>query len=240
MKSFYLRNIYVGYDVSPKVAEKRKAIVFLLGLPGSPKEYEVFQYFKSQGFDIFLPRYEGTWESKGEFLGLPPSVAIDELVVALKSGITLADANIYKSNNVFVLGASFGGGVSLTLKNSEIIKAVCALSPVISFKNVNKIETLGAYLSTQEKDNYRFSYTQWGKLISDSLYSPITDMSILPGNVLLIAGKNDDQIMYTEIQKFATDKGILNVKIEDAGHITFSKITEGLQEIISGFFNSKI
>jgi esterase/lipase len=240
MKSFYLGNIYVGYDMSPKVAEERKAIIFLLGLPGSPKEYEVFRYFKSKGFDILLPRYEGTWESKGKFLERAPSVAVDELIAALKIGIALSDGNIYKSNNVFVLGASFGGGVSLTLKNSEIVKAVCALSPVISFKNVNKIETLGTYLSTQEEGNYRFTDTQWGKLISDSLYSPITDMSISPSNVLLIAGKSDDQIMYTEIQKFATDNGILNVEIEDAGHITFSRITERLQERISGFFNSKV
>ncbi len=239
MKSFYIGNTYVGYDISPKVDNDRKAIVFLLGLPGSPKEYEMFQYFKLEGFDIFLPRYEGTWESKGEFLERAPSVATEELVAALKSGITLADENIYKSNNVFVLGASFGGGVSLTL-NSESVKAVCALSPVISFKNVNKIETLGTYLSTQEKENYRFVNTQWCKLISDALYSPITDMCISPGNVLLIAGKNDDQIMYTEIQNFATDKGILNIEIEDTGHITFSKITEELQKRISGFFNSKI
>lgn len=239
MKSFYVGNTYVGYDISPKVAEDRKSVVFLLGLPGSPKEYEVFKYFMSEGFDIFLPRYEGTWESKGEFLERAPSIAIDELLSVLKSGVILPDGNIYKSNNVFVLGASFGGGVALVL-NSKNIKAVSALSPVISFKNVSKIETLGTYLGAQEKENYRFKNAQWNKLISDTLYSPSTDMIISPDNVLLMAGKNDEQITYTEIQQFATDKGISNIDVEDTGHITISRITESQQSRILNFFSSKI
>lgn len=225
--------------MSPQVNSDKKAIIFLLGLPGSPKEYEMFQYFKSEGFDIFLPRYEGTWESKGEFLERAPSIAIDDLINTLKKGIVLTDGNVYKSKNIYVLGTSFGGGVSLNVSPKNI-KAVCALSPVISFRNVNKIDTLGTYLSMQEKNNYRFVSTQWDKLISDTLYSPITDMLVSPEDVLLIAGKNDDQISYTEIQEFATKKGISNIDIKDMGHITFSKITKEIQTRISDFFNSKI
>ena len=239
MRSFYVGNIYVEYDISPNAIGERKAIVFLLGLPGSPKEYEVFKYFKAKGFDIFLPRYEGTWESKGEFLKCAPSVAINELLSVLESGVMLNDGNIYKSTNIFVIGTSFGGGVALVL-DARNIKAVSVLSPVISFKNVNKIETLGAYLSTKEKDNYRFVDTQWNKLICDTLYSPLTNMSISPNKVQIIAGKDDDQIMWTEIEQFATDKGISNVDIENTGHITISRINEKQQERILNFFNSKI
>lgn len=239
MKSFCVGNTYVGYSISPKTANESKAIVFLLGLPGSPKEYEVFEYFKSEGFDIFLPRYEGTWESKGEFLERSPSIAVEELLSALQSGVFLEDGQEYKAEHLFVLGASFGGGVSLILR-AKSIKAISALSPVISFNKVKRIESLGTYLTTQEKENYRFRDSQWNELISDVLYSPLRDMSISPDKVLIIAGKDDDQVIYTDIQDFAADKGILNIDIENTGHITISRITKEQCIRISDFFNSKI
>ncbi len=239
MKSFYVGNTYVEYSLSSVTCGPKKAIVFLLGIPGSPKEYEIFENFKSEGYDIFLPRYEGTWESKGEFLERAPSVAIEELLSILQSGILLEDGQNYSADNLFILGASFGGGVSLVLK-TELIKAICALSPVISFKKVERIETLSSYLKAEEKENYRFDQLNWDKLISDSLYSPVRDMSISPDKFLIIAGKNDDQISYTDIEEFAKQKGISNIDIENTGHITFSRVTKDQYLRILNFFKSKI
>ena len=113
----------VFFEYFPSNSSHRKAMVILTGVPGKPKKYDIFERFNQEGFDVFFPRYEGTWESKGNFLSPSPVVAIDSLIEAIHNGITLTGqlkGQVYKSDEVFVLGSSFGGGVALVLQDHSI------------------------------------------------------------------------------------------------------------------------
>ncbi|HEY1037601.1 MAG TPA: hypothetical protein VGE62_03380 [Candidatus Paceibacterota bacterium] len=237
MKGLYVGNQYVEYDLSP-VGQGKKAAIFLLGLPGSPKRYAVFEDFKNDGFDIFLPRYEGTWESKGIFLENSPVQAIDELSSLIHSGLDLGGAT-YAADSIYVMGASFGGGVALSIQDHDFIKGVCALSPVVSFAEVVGIETLGKYLGAAEADHYRFNSDRWGKLISDNLYCPSKLTYLDSTKILILAGEDDDQILAKSVSRYAIDRNIQHEIFASTGHITFSRLTKSMVDLILNFFKQK-
>lgn len=185
--------------------------------------------------DVFFPRYEGTWESKGEFLKRAPSRAIIEFIKALRSGIVLNDKK-YLAQKIFVLGASFGGGVALDIASQNIADKICAISPVISFKRIAGIETLENCLRTAFPRDYRFNPKNWRKLLEDGLWSLDNNKIKNPSNVLIIAGEADDQIKKADVLEFGK-KNKIKISVYSLGHITLSKITEPILEEILGFFS---
>ena len=115
----YDKDLFFTYLLSPK---KRSvgAIVLLDGLPSDPSSKEkLIRKLARRGYDVFFPRYEGAWESRGNFLKRPPGKAIVEFIKALKTGIKIENG-IYQTGRIFVLGASFGGGVALEIAGKDI------------------------------------------------------------------------------------------------------------------------
>ena len=212
-------------------------VVLLSGLPYNPqKEYNVVKNLNADGYDVYVPHYDGTWGSSGSFLKQNPTVSIDDFVKTLTSENNLLTGN-RTYTNIFIIGTSFGGGLALTLKNSRAISAVCVLSPVISYRRVAGIETLSDYLQTECSDTYHFDKKDMQALIADKLISPEKQMVMPKEKVLVFAGENDDQIQPTDIAAFCS---MHNIKLHTVptGHITFSKIDETIYKKLLVFFNA--
>jgi len=149
----------------------------------------------------------------------------------------MLDDKMYSTDNVYIFGSSFGGGVALVLDDTPHLKKVCAVSPVVSYSQVKGIETLGAYLQTNFPNGYRFRPEEWEKLIHDDLYCPLKDTKLPSYKIMIVAGKNDDQIMFSDLKQYAVDNGINNYLVEDTGHITPSRVSQDLFAKIILFFN---
>lgn len=229
-------NIFFEYVLSSTPG--KRAVIVLIGVPAQPKHYNIFDWFTKEGFDVFFPRYEGTWESDGVFLSPSPTAGINQFIESIHKGIMLDD-KMYCTDNVYIFGSSFGGGVALALDDTPHLKKVCAVSPVVSYSQVKGIETLGAYLQTNFPNGYRFRPEEWEKLIHDDLYCPLKETKLPSHKIMLVAGKNDDQIMFSDLKQYAVDKGINNYLVEETGHITPSRVSQDLFAKIILFFNKK-
>lgn len=231
------RNLSFSYLLS-KEKPSKGTVLLLDGLPSNPESKNaLMKKFIDNHFDVFFPRYEGTFESKGEFLKRNPSDAIEEFISKLKNGIDLLDNQQYASSRIFLLGSSFGGAVALDIANRNIVRGVCAVSPVISFRKINKINTLESYLKTQYKNEYRFNSEDWQKLIQDKLWDLSIQNKDKNSDILIIAGKEDDQINVNDIIGFKENKD-MDLSIYDTGHISLSKITEPMLSEILSFYTA--
>lgn len=225
----------IFFEYAPSATPGHKTVVLLCGVPAQPKQYAVIEWFANAGFDVFFPRYEGTWESDGVFLSPSPIVGINTLIDSIHTGLMLNDAE-YRSEEVYVFGASFGGGVALALDDAPYLKKVCAVSPVVSYAQVKGIETLGAHLKSAFPNDYRFDMAEWEKLVRDELYCPLRETKPPATKIMVVAGKDDDQIMADDLKQYAGEKGIKYL-LEDTGHITPSRVSENLFAKILTFFN---
>lgn len=230
MKNSKYKNIYFTYLFSK--GSSKGAIILLDGIPSNPSSKEsLMEDLSEKGYDVFFPRYEGTLESKGTFLERSPSEPIGEFIDSLKNGDIFEEE--YKPSKIFLLGSSFGGMVSLNLADKTSIDKICVVSPVVSFKEVNGIETLGDYLAKERSKEYRFNSSDWEKLISDSIIN-LKELKS-SSDILIIGGKNDGQINEETLAEFSKDKEIL-FKSLDLGHISLSKIpSDTLSEILDFF-----
>ncbi len=234
INSSQYKNLFFEYSISEE-SESKAAIILLDGLPSKPhSKKEIIQKLSKKGFDIFFPRYEGTWESKGTFLENPPSKPIIEFIQKLKKGIKIKNKE-YQNNNIFIIGASFGGGVALDISTKETHIKICVLSPVISFRKIPSLETLETYLREAHKNDYRFDSNQWKKLLEDKIWNLDKDEIKIPSKVWIGIGKDDDQIKEKEVIEFAK-KNNIKIKVYDFGHITLSKINEEMLKEIINFF----
>lgn len=215
---------------------RNKTLVLLNGLPGKPKDYEVISKFNSFGFDVFLLEYEGTWNSSGKFLITHPALAIDGFMQSIVKGINISEKQQYKTEHIYVIGSGFGGWVGLSLSDSDYIKKVCLLSPVITFKRVKNIDTLGDYLKTNFPIEYRFEFSDWLLLVNDKLIKNNDISTLKPEKVMIISGSIDDQIDINEIIEFSKIRN-LKLLIENTGHITLSRISEEILIKIMSFFD---
>lgn len=235
MKIITFNNLNLSFYPS-SVGFQDKTILFLPGIPSKPREYEAVAKFNSLGYDVFIPEYEGTWNSSGIFLDRHPAYSIDQLISKISEGLRFNEFN-YTSKNIYILGSSFGGWVALALENRPEIKKVCLLSPVIKFKNVNGISTLASYLKEQFANEYRFVDKNWTALINDEMLIQRKDLQDLTHKIMIIAGELDDQINAHEIEKFSKCNNINNYYVDKVGHITFSKITNSQFDRIVKFFS---
>lgn len=235
IKSSNHQNTYFTYLLTSN-HRSRGTVILLDGIPGKPtSKEELMRVLVNKGFDVFFPRYEGTWESEGEFLKVKPSQAITNFLNEIKTGIQL-EGRKYESVKLFILATSFGGAIALDIASENIVNKICVVSPVISFSKVIGITTLEKHLNSTYPNEYRFSTKNWQRLIQDELWN--LDNNEIKNNkdILIILGKNDDQIQEIDILNFAKEKNI-KTTIYDSGHITLSKITEQMSQEIVDFFS---
>lgn len=224
-------NLFFSYILSQNKSPKG-TIILLDGLPSNPISKNKLMQELSNNYDVFFPRYEGTWESKGTFLERAPSESIIEFIQALRKSLKLENKR-YLPKKIFLLGASFGGGVALDIATKCKVDKICAVSPVISFKRINGIETLEDYLRKEQK--YNFNSNDWKRLLDDKIWNLNESRISNNSDIWIIIGKNDNQISEKEVVEFCKRKNIQN-QILDLGHITLSKIPEStLVEIINFF-----
>ncbi len=236
IKSTYFNNLHTNYIFSKKYS--RGAVILLDGMPSDPDSKKCLMgNISSNHFDVFFPTYEGTWQSKGTFLTSPPSKSIIEFVNQLYAGIKI-HSNNYKTTKVFILGSSFGGGVGLDIAKYNLVDKVCVTSPVIKFKKVENIATLEDFMINAHRKNYHFNHEDWNALVNDRLWNLDHTSYKKPENILVIAGKKDNQVKSNDISDFC-QKHHINIVWQSTSHITLSKIPPTTLRHILHFFSKQ-
>ncbi len=208
----------------------KKAIILLPGLPEYPCHKSLLRRFSALGVDAYLPRYEGTFESDGDFLSKNLADSIKNFILSIK------EQKEYKK--IFILSTSFGGAVSLSLPQEVFTKSV-HLSPVVKFSEIKPILTgLDGYLKKNFKYLYRFDDEAWELLLKDKILYPLKNKKNLsPTKNLILLGDKDTAIN-TPVKEYY--KGFKVKTFKNIKHINFTSVLDSnllFNEVCSFLFS---
>lgn len=220
-------------------AESQATIILCDGLPSVPKQREVMATLQSRGYDVFFPRYRGTWESDGEFLAQPPTEDIAEIITLIKAGSVteLYGSQQFKINpKVYLVGSSWGGSVVLGLADHPGVDKIVALSPIVNFltHGINgqgqDLHWLKGFVRQAFNQAYRFRDENWEQMLAGKLFNPLS--SIRAGLVTVVYDEGDLGVGSKEIETYCSKSGARTIKVVNLGHLSFSKIPDGLWDDI--------
>lgn len=222
-KRINLEGMIVEYSLA--ASEGRKTVVLLDGLPSVPDQKYIMKELIKREYDVFFPRYLGTWESEGDFLSHNPAEDIEKLIGKLSLGVNIDDTE-YKSNEIYVLATSFGGSVALTLPDLDKVCSIITLSPVIDYTKLD-IKGLGEFLKKSFPGAYRFEQSNWDLLSSGHLIEPLL-YSMNSDKHFILGGENDPEVSSQMLREFADSKKVPLKIYSDQSHMSFSALKNDL------------
>ena len=165
LKAYY-GDIFFEFLVYP---DRRDSIIILPGFPSSNVMDEIIYFLHEKGFNVFVPRYRGSYQSKGQFLRKNPIIDLINFIDQLKKGKAISlwdDSRIsFETNQIFVFGGSFGGSMALALTaSSKEISKVVSVSPIWDFKKHNKqsneqnLDKMTNFVKRAYKNLYRYQF----------------------------------------------------------------------------------
>ncbi len=167
----------------PLRPRKRQRVIILCdGMPGIPRKKPLAEWLAQKGYWVFYPRYRGAWESGGEFLERSPHEDILDVVDGLKRPVREAafgETFDVRSDEIFVIGGSFGGAAAILCSLDRRVKRVIANCPVVDWsilRSALQAETsnpsYAAYIREAFGQGYRLSEKNWKKLYSGTFFNP--------------------------------------------------------------------
>jgi len=236
-------NFVVYYEFSEDIVSKRSkapAIVFLNGMPRPSGIEKIATHFVDAGYIFFNVYYPGYWEGRDtlKFSELPEKVS--ELGKFLKEGQAKDIINggelPFSASELYLIGSSFGGTVSLTVADG-IFEKIIAVSPLVDFsKHQAIIDDLFVKLDFFSPV-IRLSYdAEEAKSDFDLLDPASREFLPLAKNTLIIADKYDPQIHFeqvcdyaekNEIELYATDNSVHGYRL-----LNFNKIKDKIKSYI--------
>lgn len=227
-----INGIICEYFISP---DSDQALVLLEGLPAVPQRVEFINTLRKNGYSVFYPRFRGTWESTGTFLGNSLVEDVLEVATYIHEGFTTGSSK-HKFSSICVLATSFAGAVALSLPKTTHIQKIVSLSPVFDFTKVVGIQTLKTHLRDVFTMAYRFEDSRWNDLLQNKIVAPVSNFDPATASQhLVLAGALDEQISTEGLEAFCKERAV-KVKIyQNVGHISYSRISENVLNDIFSF-----
>lgn len=161
----YADGVYFEFLVAE---EEREAVVLLDGFPSSNDREEEVRLLFENGYNVFYPRYRGTFQSDGLFLETDPSITMSQFLDYVQTGSTrsLWDEQEIRFHNktLHLVSGSFGGAVSLAVAHQPRVDSVLLFSPVWNFGEHDEfyeeqdLDHLTSFVRRAYKNLYRFGF----------------------------------------------------------------------------------
>ena len=229
--------------------KKQRVIVLCDGMPSIPRKQPLAEFLAAKGYWVFYPRYRGAWESGGEFLRRSPHLDILAVVDELRREIReLAFGKRFRvqSEEIFVIGGSFGGAAAILCSLDPRVKKVIANCPVVDWGILRKEErketsnpNYAAYIRSAFGNGYRLSDRNWKKLYGGKFYNPAQHADeIDAGKVMMFHAMDDPYIPYRSVEKFARQTGVKLKLLRRGGHLSTDRIVRKYWKQIHTFLRS--
>ncbi len=209
-------------------------VVFAGGMPQYLDKYHPFvEQMKRLGYNLFVPRYMGTYESSGEFNTENSVKSVESAIELAKSGEGVelfANSKLkWKNERTYLIGFSYGALPSL-LQNLDVDKTLLVCPFVLMQYHLpnssgENVKDTFEFLQRAYPNCYRFNAND---VVEDILK---VELPKLKDNLIVIIGKNDNSIPKEEVNYI---RNLYNIKSleKDGGHSI--KIDDTMLENILG------
>lgn len=196
-------------------------IIYASGLPQYlDKNHPLVQQVLRLGYNLFIPKYPGSYESDG-LLNIDNCVkALDDAKKIVRCGyakeLFSGEKIVWEPAKTFILGFSFGGLPALLSKNDNIDKKVL-VCPFVSF-SFHDTDTAGEKFS-DTLDFIKRAYPNVYRFDKDKLIKNIKNVT-LPAHLknLIVVEAIDDQSIPKEEISFLATKYHCQVLEKPGGH----------------------
>lgn len=133
-KSYY-KDIYFEFAVHE---EKRDTIILLPGFPSYHNLKDKLEFLYNQGYNVFFPRYKGSYQSRGYFLEENPAEYLQEFVDDLMKGSATSMYDMrkfhFEVDKLIIMGICFSGPFACGLASIDSrINKIVLFSPAWDF-----------------------------------------------------------------------------------------------------------
>jgi pimeloyl-ACP methyl ester carboxylesterase len=242
------RQEIVAEFLPPARTRKTQRVIILCdGMPSIPRKQALVEFLAGKGYWVFYPRYRGAWESGGQFLERSPHQDILDVLTELPKGfreLAFGQRFSVSSDEVFVIGGSFGGAAAILASLDARVKAVLANCPVVDWAILEGEEqketsnpNYAAYIREAFGNGYRLSDKNWAKLRSGTFYNPVRRAGEIDGKKLMIVHAQDDPyVPYGVTRRFAQEVGAKFKSVRRGGHLRTEYVVRKYWPEISEFF----
>jgi len=211
------------------VNKSDRVIILAHGITVDKEEDGIFtnlaKKLADNGYNVFRFDFRGHGESEGK----PIDMTINGEIVDLDAAVEYVKKAGYK--NIGLLGASFGGGISVlyTAKNQNKIKALCLWNPCLNYdhcflnptlpwiadrKSHMKKEIEEQGWTTLGSRKYVVGKNLWEEMKTFFPYKELTKIKI---PTVALHDKNDTYVSYEDSEKYLRGVGEL-ITLSGGGH----------------------
>lgn len=227
--------------------KRQRVIVLCDGMPSIPRKQPLAEFLAAKGYWVFYPRYRGAWESGGEFLERSPHEDILDVIGGLQNEFReLAFERRFRvrSDEVFVIGGSFGGAAALLCSLDERVKKVIANCPVVDWSILSREQkketsnpSYAAYIREAFGQAYRISDRNWKKLSNGRFYGPTYHArEITAAKIMMFHAQDDPYVPFQTVVRFANRTGARLKLFHRGGHLSTEMIVRKHWGEIREFF----
>jgi esterase/lipase len=243
----YYKDIYFEFVVHKG---KRDSILILPGFPSYHNLKERMKFFYDKGYNVFFPRYKGSYQSKGYFLEENPLISLKKFVNSLMEGkaISLYDMKEFnfEVKELIVLGICFSGPFSLALSSLDSrINKLILFSPAWDFgfnQKINGSQSLNDTLSFVKrayKNLYRIKFKDLKKKLNS--FKELHYRFYGKNNsfyLLVFIDERDPRNYSSKFKKDFLDKNNLKIIKHRKGHGLKLEIVENYWKEIENFLEN--
>jgi dipeptidyl aminopeptidase/acylaminoacyl peptidase len=244
----FAKEIVAEFLPPARKTKTQRVIILCDGMPSVPRKQPLCTWLAGKGFWVFYPRYRGAWESKGEFLARSPHEDVLDVVSGLSRGfreLAFGQKFSVTPDEVFVIGGSFGGAAALLCSLDPRVRRVIANCPVVDWsvlRESEKAETSNksytAFIREAFGSGYRLKEKNWKKLYAGRFFNPMLHVDAIdPAKVMMFHAKDDPNIPWQSVEKFAKTAGVKLKLLSRGGHVKTEFIVQKFWPQIEKFFN---
>jgi dipeptidyl aminopeptidase/acylaminoacyl peptidase len=244
----FAREIVTEFLPPARNTKTQRAIILCDGMPSVPRKQPLCSWLADKGFWVFYPRYRGAWESDGSLLEESPHEDVLDVISGLGRGfreLTFGQKFSVTPDEVFVIGGSFGGATALMCSLDPRVKRVIANCPVVDWSTLRESEkaetsnpNYAAYIREAFGNGYRLSGKNWKKLYTGKFFNPMHHADeIDPKKVMMFHAKDDPNIPWQSVEKFAKKTGVKLKLLARGGHLKTEFVLQKYWPQIEKFFS---
>ena len=231
---FGYRVFPVGYELEmelkKELGESKPPVLIIHGFPShTTKHHDLATRLALRGWATYMIHHEGFGESKGKFSFLPAVEKMREIASYI--------AKIHGSDKIHLIGHSFGGFVSLAIK--ELASSLTLLCPLFTFDK-KSIDDFVPRTFVDHKDNLRYTsekeleeglHALLAKYPASKLVSGLSEM-----DTFLLHGTNDETIPVESSRTLSEFLGSESTYKEVEDDHRFFEDRVGLMDLVSERF----